>query len=330
MVDAGAILKLRKANLDVGSSSQGSLANRSEGHLQILGTPQRQRLCHLVPQRVDRQGQFRSGDQSAAGRLGRDRFPQRHRHCRRSRLLERQGIFLNYVNHADISYGGGFVVVNSQSKAFAPIHTIVARPNVTFNTFTNSKDAAISVDQLSFADNKFEFQSGGVINTTNGANVAGHDRRRPWPGDRQPRAHQRRGGQCGHRGQRRVHRNGHRATDLHHRRRPAAGSTRRRKPTAGNGSPAPAAIPSASSPTTSASVRTCAATSSRRQEHGGLQRDLRTSATRRLARPSASPPTTRTGCRAARWCASPACRGPQARMPTASSTSPSPASTRSR
>ncbi len=37
MVDAGAIFKLRRANIDVGSKSQG--VDRSEGHLQVLGTP---------------------------------------------------------------------------------------------------------------------------------------------------------------------------------------------------------------------------------------------------------------------------------------------------
>ncbi len=37
MIDAGAIFKLRRANIDAGSKSQG--VDRSEGHLQVLGTP---------------------------------------------------------------------------------------------------------------------------------------------------------------------------------------------------------------------------------------------------------------------------------------------------
>ena len=71
-------------------------------------------------------------------------------------ILETQGIFLNYVNHADIRYGGGEVMVDGVRDVYAPIHMIEARPTVAYNTITNSADAAISGDPNSFADTLFE------------------------------------------------------------------------------------------------------------------------------------------------------------------------------
>ena len=61
-------------------------------------------------------------------------------------VLESEGIFLNYVNHADIRYGGGKVSVNGILSVYTPIHMIEARPTVSFNTITNSAVAAISAD----------------------------------------------------------------------------------------------------------------------------------------------------------------------------------------
>ena len=45
--------------------------------------------------------------------------------------------FLNYVNHADIRYGGGNVSVDGLPANYAH-HTIEARPTVTFNKISNS------------------------------------------------------------------------------------------------------------------------------------------------------------------------------------------------
>src|SRR5207253_767154 len=59
---------------------------------------------------------------------------------------ERQGIFLNYVNEADISYGGGTVVVDSVPQSFDSIHLVHARPTLTNNTILASADAVISAD----------------------------------------------------------------------------------------------------------------------------------------------------------------------------------------
>ncbi len=71
-------------------------------------------------------------------------------------VLEDQGIFVNYVNHATFQYGGGEVNVEGARNIYNPVHMIEARPTVTFNTFTRNADAAISGDANSFADTRME------------------------------------------------------------------------------------------------------------------------------------------------------------------------------
>ena len=70
--------------------------------------------------------------------------------------LAAAGIFLNYVDNAQITYGGGQVVVNSQPQVFDPIHIISSRPTITFNTIANNADAAMSADPNSFQETEFQ------------------------------------------------------------------------------------------------------------------------------------------------------------------------------
>ncbi len=70
--------------------------------------------------------------------------------------MEDNGIFLNIVNHANISYGGGQVVVNSTSESFDPLHLIDARPTISFNTISNSANAAVSANPNSFEESEFQ------------------------------------------------------------------------------------------------------------------------------------------------------------------------------
>ena len=71
------------------------------------------------------------------------------------RVLEQEGIFLDYVNHADISYGGGKVTVGGVQAVYDPIHMIEARPTVSFSTITHSADAALSADPNSLLESEF-------------------------------------------------------------------------------------------------------------------------------------------------------------------------------
>jgi|GEM_PF-498183 len=165
MIDAGAVFKLSGANIDVGSSTE--RVDRSGGALQVLGTP-----FHRVyftshydetigtdtdPQRTaPRQGdwgglvfrnnldyQFIAAYDPASG------LPAR-------RVAEVDGIFLNYVNYADIRFGGGEVIVDGVRSTYAPIHMVEARPTVSFNVITNSAGPAMSADPDSFRDTRFQ------------------------------------------------------------------------------------------------------------------------------------------------------------------------------
>ncbi len=143
MIDAGAILKFQRANIDAGTSTQG--ISRAGGVIQILGTPVHN--VHLTSFSNDTIGGDTDGPgiTAAAGDWGGIVF-------REDSDREDENIFLNYVNHANISYGGGKVVVNSSEELFTPIHVITARPTITFNRITFSADAAMSANPDSFQD----------------------------------------------------------------------------------------------------------------------------------------------------------------------------------
>jgi hypothetical protein len=143
MVDAGATFRLRGATLDVGSSSVG--IDRSQSALQILGTPDNQVL-------------FSSWNDTTIGKTNAGELRQNLSRGDWGGLVfrddsdrEQQGIFLNYVNHADLRYGGGQI----GDQTYSPIHLITARPAITFNTITDSATAAISGDPDSFEESVF-------------------------------------------------------------------------------------------------------------------------------------------------------------------------------
>ncbi len=151
MIDNGglgstAVFKLSKANISVGTMSQGiSLAG---GALQILGTPTQNVIFTsyndqsvapvtnplvTTPNPGDWGGIVFNGDADQAA----------------------NGIFLDSVDEATIKYGGGQVVVNSTEQVYDPIHLIDSQPSIQFNTILDSADAAMSADPNSFADIQF-------------------------------------------------------------------------------------------------------------------------------------------------------------------------------
>ncbi len=165
MVDAGAVFKLRKANIDVGSSTQG--IDRSQGALQVLGTPDLSVFFTSFHNKLKGQDNAQFDVPAAGGDWGglvmRNKLDYEHNdnpgdEALRT-ILEEEGIFLNYVNHADITYGGGQVVVNSASDVYNPLHMEESRPTLTYNTITQNADAAMSADPNSFADTKFQGRS---------------------------------------------------------------------------------------------------------------------------------------------------------------------------
>lgn len=172
MIDRGAVFKLRRARIGVGSFS--ATGDLSGGALQVLGTPRLvDNAGFLVKDAngypVSGQVTFTSyndeklgGDSNtsvpttpAAGDWGGLMF--RRDLDQTAPRLDREdaGIFLNYVNQADIRYGGGTVTVDQIPQTVTPIHAIDARPTVTFSSITQSADAAMSANPDSFQESNF-------------------------------------------------------------------------------------------------------------------------------------------------------------------------------
>lgn len=156
MIDAGAVFKLFGANIDAGSSSQN--VDRSRGAIQVLGTPKQSVF-------------FTSFNDPAVGvdtnplGVGPQRGEWGGLVFRDDSDLESEGVFVNYVNHADIRFGGGQVEVNSVRSVFNPVHMVTSRPTVSYNVITDSADAALSADPNSFEDTKFESNVPGAAYT---------------------------------------------------------------------------------------------------------------------------------------------------------------------
>jgi len=164
MIDAGAILKLRDAIIDVGSSSE--LVPRGGAALQVLGTPDRPVVFtsyHDDTVGGDADG---AGPSPRGGQWGGIVFRAD------SDVPSRQS-FVNTVQQARLHYGGGQVLVDNELRLFAPIQIEATRPSVVFNTITDSGGAAIAATPNSFLDTGDrigpEFR-GNVLrdNTTNG------------------------------------------------------------------------------------------------------------------------------------------------------------------
>jgi hypothetical protein len=154
--DAGAIVKSQKAVIDAGSSAVG--IDRSGGAIQVLGTPQRE--VYFTTYENDLIGGDSDGatDGANAGDWGGLIFRQdsdfQAVDAGNPSFANNPGIFLNYVNHASISFGGGQVIVDSVESTFAPIHMVTSRPTASFNTITDSAAAAMSADPDSFDDSR--------------------------------------------------------------------------------------------------------------------------------------------------------------------------------
>jgi hypothetical protein len=158
IVDAGAVIKLEGANIEIGSST--SAIDRSLGSLQIMGTANNKvYITSYLDERVGNDT-YANTTTPTAGNWGgivfRNDFDYDEQAANPSRrVLEQEGIFLNYVNQADIRYGGGKVSVSGIPTVFNPIHMTEARPTVAFSTIRYSADAAMSADPNSLLESYF-------------------------------------------------------------------------------------------------------------------------------------------------------------------------------
>ncbi len=154
MIDEGAIFKSRLSSVNVGSESPA--VDRSGGALQVLGTPNNSVIFTSFNDEAIGVDTNPSVLQTPAnGDWGGLLFRTDQDVAESRTNFERQGIFLNYVNNADIRYGGGKVVINSVQQTVTPIHMIEARPTISHNLITFSQDAAISADPDSFKESNF-------------------------------------------------------------------------------------------------------------------------------------------------------------------------------
>jgi len=172
MIDAGAILKFSRANIDAGSNAQG--INRSGGSIQVLGTPLQK--VWLTSYNNDTLGGDSNGPQGPAnpgdwgGIVFRDDSDMELNRDSSNNIAP---VYLNYVNNSLITFGGGEVTVDSIRQRYSPVYTESARPAITYNNITQSADAAISSDPNSFSDLNDRFGPdvhGNVLtnNTVNG------------------------------------------------------------------------------------------------------------------------------------------------------------------
>ncbi len=160
MIDAGAVFKMRRGSILVGSDS--SVVDRSGGSIQVLGTP-------------DNQVIFTSVNDTSVGvdidplTLPANRGDWGGILVRRDvddaagfRNYENDGIFLDYINNSEIMFGGGVTPLGSVSQVINPITLIDARMTISENTLTFNADAAIAASPNSFRETNFrapEFQS---------------------------------------------------------------------------------------------------------------------------------------------------------------------------
>ncbi len=143
MIDAGAVLKFRAANIDVGSSSE--LVSRAGAALQILGTPDSRVMFtsyHDDSIGGDSDG---FGPAVAAGQWGGVTFRQDSDSASKK-------AFVNTVHQGTFRYGGGQVAIDGQFASIAPIQIESTRPTVAFNRVTASAGAAIAATPNAFEE----------------------------------------------------------------------------------------------------------------------------------------------------------------------------------
>ncbi|MDP6717798.1 MAG: matrixin family metalloprotease, partial [Pirellulaceae bacterium] len=110
MIDSGALFKLRQSRIGVGSSTASD--NRSRAALQVLGTPVQEVFFNSFNNDALGIGQVTVPTTPKAGDWGGISFREDVDREQGRFLYEQEGIFLNYVNHADIQYGGGSVFID--------------------------------------------------------------------------------------------------------------------------------------------------------------------------------------------------------------------------
>ncbi|MFK7818342.1 MAG: hypothetical protein AB8G99_06470, partial [Planctomycetaceae bacterium] len=153
VIDAGAVLKFHRSRIGVGSPT--SSVDNSGAALQVLGVPGTEVVMTSWLDETVGNDTTPSPTTPSPGNWGGIAF-QNDVDNNESRFnYEDEGIFINYISHADIQFGGGSVVVNSQSATVNPIYMVEARPTVINSRISLSADSAMSADPNSFEETNF-------------------------------------------------------------------------------------------------------------------------------------------------------------------------------
>jgi hypothetical protein len=170
VIDSGAILKMSRSRIGVGSAS---LVDQSDASLQLLGTPSfiaenglpaRDSSNRIIPGSVFitsiNDDSIGAGNTTATGPSGGDWGGVDFRgdldtadESRRNR--ESEGVFLNHIQYADLRYGGGQVDIGGQSLVVSPIDMAVTRPTIINSEISLSADAAMAATPDTFAETRF-------------------------------------------------------------------------------------------------------------------------------------------------------------------------------
>ncbi len=155
MIDEGAVFKMRRSSIVVGSTLP--TADRSRSAIQVLGTPTNNVIfTSYSDDRIGADTNVADTRLPSAGDWGGIVIRNDVDRQAGNRFdYERQGIFLNYINQADIRYGGGLITLGSDEIVVTPVHMIDARPTVTNNVITRSAGAAMSANPDSFEESNF-------------------------------------------------------------------------------------------------------------------------------------------------------------------------------
>lgn len=143
MIDAGVVLKLRGANLDVGSSSE--LVSRTGAALQVLGTPTSQVIFTSYHDDAIGGNSDGVGPTPIPGQWGGVAF-------REDSDAASKKAFVNTIQQSTFRFGGGQVLVDSQLESYSPIQIESTRPTIVFNTINSSAGAAMAATPNSFED----------------------------------------------------------------------------------------------------------------------------------------------------------------------------------
>ena len=154
MIDAGVVIKLQNANIDIGTDPNVVGPSRQDGALQMLGTPKLAGTANNAVFMTSYHNDLIGGNSDGAGGLpapgdwGGIIF-RRDSDMNDSFAGDQDGgdFFLNSVYQADLGFGGG-----GAPAVFSTIHIIDERPAIAFSRITNSADAAISANPNSFDD----------------------------------------------------------------------------------------------------------------------------------------------------------------------------------